>query len=420
MQFRDLKKQYQVLKDDIDAAMIQVATDCNFISGNQVKELEQQLADFVGAKHCVTCANGTDALSIAMMVWGLGPGDAVFVPDFTFFSSGEIVSHCGATPIFVDVDERTFNMDIDSLKHAISKVRADGIYEPRAVVAVDLFGLPADFWTIKQICQEEGLYLLEDGAQGFGGAITSNDSDASCATQKRACSFGDISTTSFFPAKPLGCYGDGGALFTDNDEWADLMRSICVHGKGAMKYDNVRIGLNSRLDTLQAGILKVKLEAFDYYELEDVNKAAAYYYEAFADCFDSAGEDTLGNSDRDDAPVNSTSEDALVYSTGKGDIKLPLIPEGFYSSWAQFTIQVSDEATRDGLQAALKEAGIPSMIYYIKPMHKQLAFDLPEDYEFPCPVTEKLCKTVLSLPMHPYLSKEDAEFVVSTIKAYMG
>ena len=198
------------------------------------------------------------------------------------------------------------------------------------------------------------------------------------------------------------------------------MKSICVHGKGAMKYDNVRIGLNSRLDTLQAGILKVKLEAFDNYELVDVNKAAGYYYEAFAECFDPAGEGTLCNSDRDDASVNSTSEDALVYSTCKGEIKLQLIPDGFYSSWAQFTIQVSDEATRDGLQAALKEADIPSMIYYIKPMHKQLAFDLPDDYEFPCPVTEKLCKTVLSLPMHPYLSKEDAEFVVSTITAYMG
>ena len=395
MEFRDLKKQYQVLKEDIDAAMTKVATDCNFISGNQVKELEQQLADFVDAKHCVTCANGTDALSIAMMVWGLGPGDAVFVPDFTFFSSGEIVSHCGATPIFVDVDERTFNIDLNSLKSAIAKVREEGIYTPRAVVAVDLFGLPADLWEIKKICQEEGMYLLEDGAQGFGGSIT-KDGDT-----KMACSFGDISTTSFFPAKPLGCYGDGGALFTDNDQWADLMRSICVHGKGEMKYDNVRIGLNSRLDTIQAAILQPKLKAFDEYELDDVNVAATFYDNYFNDLFD------------------AVDGDKKVYSTAKGEIKLPVVPEGYNSSWAQYTVQLDSKEIRDGLQAALKEEGIPTMIYYIKPMHRQLAFGLTEDYEFPCPVTEKLCETVLSLPIHPYLSEEDAERVVKAIKKYM-
>ena len=395
MEFRDLKKQYQVLKEDIDQAMIKVATDCNFISGNQVKELEEQLADFVGAKHCITCANGTDALSIAMMVWGLGQGDAVFVPDFTFFSSGEIVSHCGATPIFVDVDERTFNIDLDSLKSAIAKVKSEGALTPKAVVAVDLFGLPADLWEIKEICQEEGLYLLEDGAQGFGGSIT-KDGDI-----KMACSFGDISTTSFFPAKPLGCYGDGGAIFTDNDEWAELIRSICVHGKGEMKYDNVRIGLNSRLDTLQAGILQVKLQAFDDYELEDVNLAATFYDNYFSDFFD------------------AVEGEKKVYSTEKGEIKLPVIPEGYNSGWAQYTIQLDNKEIRDGLQAALKEEGIPTMIYYIKPMHKQLAFGLPADYQFPCPVTEKLCETVLSLPIHPYLSEEDAERVVKAIKKYM-
>ena len=267
MQFRDLKQQYQLLKKDIDEAIIKVTTDCNFISGSQVSELEKDLAEFVGVRNCVTCANGTDALSIAMMVWGVGPGDAVFVPDFTFFSSGEIVSHCGATPVFVDVNEDTYNICPHSLEKAVLKVKEQGELTPKVVVAVDLFGLPADFKAIRYIAEKYGLLVLEDGAQGFGGKID----------EKRACSFGDVATTSFFPAKPLGCYGDGGALFTNNDELAELMRSIRVHGKGSMKYDNVRIGLNSRLDTLQAAILSIKLKAFKTYEVEAVNEIAMEY-----------------------------------------------------------------------------------------------------------------------------------------------
>lgn len=376
MQFRDLKQQYQVLKEDIDAAMVKVATDCNFISGAQVAELEKELAEYVGVKHCVTCANGTDALSIAMMVWDFGEGDAVFVPDFTFFSSGEIVSHCGATPVFVDVEKDTYNMSADSLERAIKKVVDDGKLKPRAIVAVDLFGLPADFSKLKPIAEKYGLLILEDGAQGFGGRI--GDS--------LACSFGDIATTSFFPAKPLGCYGDGGALFTDNDEWAELMRSIRVHGKGTMKYDNVRIGLNSRLDTIQAAILSVKLKAFKEYEVEAVNKAAEQYT-------------------------------ALLKDT----VTVPVVPEGFYSSWAQYTIQLKDREQRDKLQQVLKDNGIPSMIYYPKPMHKQLAFGLATadgacDYGFDCSTTESLCDTVLSLPMHPYLKEEEIRKVAEVIR----
>lgn len=376
MQFRDLKQQYQVLKEDIDAAMVKVATDCNFISGAQVAELEKELAEYVGVKHCVTCANGTDALSIAMMVWGFGEGDAVFVPDFTFFSSGEIVSHCGATPVFVDVEKDTYNMSADSLEKAVKKVADDGKLKPRAIVAVDLFGLPADFSKLKPIAEKYGLLILEDGAQGFGGRI--GDS--------LACSFGDIATTSFFPAKPLGCYGDGGALFTDNDEWADLMRSIRVHGKGTMKYDNVRIGLNSRLDTIQAAILSVKLKAFKEYEVEAVNKAAEQYT-------------------------------ALLKDT----VTVPVVPEGFYSSWAQYTIQLKDREQRDKLQQILKDNGIPSMIYYPKPMHKQLAFGLATadgacDYGFDCSTTESLCDTVLSLPMHPYLKEEEIGKVAEVVR----
>ena len=370
MQFRDLKKQYQVLKKDIDQAMVKVATDCNFISGAQVAGLEKELAEYVGAKHCVTCANGTDALSIAMMTWGIGPGDAVFVPDFTFFSSGEIVSHCGATPVFVDVDEDTYNISPESLETAVEKVLRDGKLKPRAVVAVDLFGLPAAFGQIRSAAEKYGLLILEDGAQGFGGAIDG----------RKACSFGDIATTSFFPAKPLGCYGDGGALFTDNDDLADIMRSIRVHGKGAMKYDNIRIGLNSRLDTIQAAVLSVKLRAFREYELNDVNRAAERYTELLSD-----------------------------------KVKTPAIPGGYYSSWAQYTIQLPDRKTRDRIQAGMKEAGIPTMVYYPKPMHKQLAFGLEGDYGFDCSVTERLCDMVLSLPMHPYLTEEDIKEVADRL-----
>ena len=371
MQFRDLKKQYQVLKEDIDKAMIEVATNCNFINGQQVKELEKELAEYVGVKHCVTCGNGTDALTMAMMAWGIREGDAVFVPDFTFFSSGEIVSHAGATPVFVDVDIDTFNISVESLEKAVKKVLDEGKLTPKAVVAVDLFGLPADFDSVKKVADKYGLLVLEDGAQGFGGNING----------KTACSFGDISTTSFFPAKPLGCYGDGGAVFTDDDEIASLLESIRVHGKGEMKYDNVRIGLNSRLDTIQAAVLSVKLKAFADYELTDINDVADKYT-------------------------------AALY----GIVKTPVIPEGFYSSWAQYTIQLKDKETRDSLQASLKEKGIPSMVYYPKPMHRQEAFagQAYDDADFPN--TIKLCDTVLSLPMHPYLSDEDIDEVVSVIR----
>ncbi|MEE0706249.1 MAG: DegT/DnrJ/EryC1/StrS family aminotransferase, partial [Adlercreutzia sp.] len=252
MQFRDLGAQYRALQPEIDKAISDAVAEGRYISGPQVKELERRLAEYVGVRHCITCANGTDALQLALMVWGVGPGDAVFVPDFTFFSSGEVVSAVGATPVFVDVDERTFNLDPAKLEAAVTAIKAAGELNPAVVVAVDLFGLPADYPAIRPICEKYGLKLLEDGAQGFGGAIG----------DQLVCSFGDISTTSFFPAKPLGCYGDGGAVFTDSDEWDALIRSYAVHGKGTFKYDNVRIGMNSRLDTIQAAVLLAKLDAF--------------------------------------------------------------------------------------------------------------------------------------------------------------
>lgn len=379
MQFRDLSKQYEVLKSQIDALMMGVADSAHFISGPEVKELEKILAEYVGVKHCITCANGTDAITIAMRVWGVGKGDAVFVPDFTFFSSGECPADEGATPIYVDVDSRTYNIDPEKLEESVQKVIEEGKYKAKAVVAVDLFGLPADYPAIREICKKYRLHLLEDGAQGFGGSING----------KLACSFGDISTTSFFPAKPLGCYGDGGAIFTDNDEWADLIRSICVHGKDTSnpndpnaKYNNIRLGKNSRLDTIQAAILLPKFKAFVDYELADVNKVAAWYSDGLKDT----------------------------------DFVLPKIKDGFYSSWAQYTIQLPEGVNRDELQLKLKEVGIPSMVYYAKPMHCQRAFNGTDSAVANCPVTEKLCRTVLSLPLDPYKSKVDVDLVVSELK----
>ena len=379
MEFRDLKEQYLRLKPEIDASIADVIAGSHFISGSQVKELESALAEYVGVKHCITCGNGTDAITIAMETWGIGSGDAVFVPDFTFFSSGECPAYEGATPIYVDVDQNTYNLDPIKLEETVKKVIAEGKYRAKAVVAVDLFGLPADFNAIRPICEKYGLLLLEDGAQGFGGSI--ND--------KMACSFGDISTTSFFPAKPLGCYGDGGAIFTDNDEWADLIRSICVHGKDTSnpndpnaKYNNIRLGMNSRLDTIQAAILLPKFKAFREYELDGVNQAAAWYTEALKET----------------------------------DLVLPIIREGFYSSWAQYTVQLPENVDRKTVQAKLKGAGIPSMVYYAKPMHLQGAFVGTDSAKADCPVTIQLCQTVLSLPMHPYLKKQDVDYVVAELK----
>lgn len=367
MEFRDLKAQYEALKSEIDRSVSEVLASGHFIGGDEVKALENELAEYVGVKHCITCGNGTDALQLALMAWGIGEGDAVFVPDFTFFSSGEVVSAVGATPVFVDVDPDTYNIDPIKLQKAIELVLANTELAPKAVIPVDLFGLPADYPSIKSICGEKDILVLEDGAQGFGGSIDG----------KMACSFGDISTTSFFPAKPLGCYGDGGAIFTNDDEWAAMIRSYAVHGKGSMKYDNVRIGMNSRLDTIQAAILRVKLKAFVDNELRQVNEAAALY------------------------------DEGLKQLAQEKRIKLPVVPSGFASSWAQYTIQLSEKIDRDALQRALKEQGMPTMVYYPKPMHEQLAFEDNCYCIYGCCETKRLCNTVLSLPMSPYLCKDD-------------
>ncbi len=372
MEFRDLKKQYEVLKNQIDSRIADVCSSACFISGPQVKELEIRLADFVGVKHCITCANGTDALTLALMAFGTGNGDAVFVPDFTFFSSGECPAGLGATPVFVDVDPVTYNLDPDKLEDAIVNVINEGNLTPKVVIAVDLFGLPADYCRITDICRKYGLYLLEDGAQGFGGILNN----------KKACSFGDISTTSFFPAKPLGCYGDGGAIFTDSDDYAAYLRSICVHGKsGEDKYNNIRIGMNSRLDTIQAAILIPKLDAFIDYEFEAVNKFADMYSDELKD---------IG-------------------------VIIPVIPSGYSSSWAQYTIQLPGDCNRAEVQSYMKSKGVPTMLYYAKPMHLQGAFEGTYSSRANCPVTERLCNNVLSLPVHPYMTKEIVSEVVGTL-----
>lgn len=372
MEFIDLKEQYKRLKDKIDSNINNVLNNANFINGPEVKELEEKLAEYVGRKYCATCGNGTDALTIAMKVLEVKENDAVFVPSFTFYATAEVVSLEGASPIFVDVDERTFNMDSKKLEKAIKQVIEEGKLNPKAIIPVDLFGQPADFPEITKIAQKYNLKIVEDAAQGFGGSING----------KKACSFGNISTTSFFPAKPLGCYGDGGAIFTDDEEMYKKILSIRVHGKGSYKYDNIRVGLNSRLDTIQAAILLPKLEAFKEYELENRNKFARMYTEKL-----------------------------------KEIVTTPLVPDGFESSWAQYTLILESEEKRNNLQIKLKEAGIPTMVYYPIPLHKQIVY---KDYTFnteDLKVSEKLSKCVLSLPMHPYLNEEQIDMIVSDIKS---
>lgn len=376
MEFRDLGTQYSALKEQIDEVVLATISANRFIGGTPVTELERRLAEYVGVRHCITCANGTDALQLALMAWGVGPGDAVFVPDFTFFSTGEVVSAVGATPVFVDVHADTFNIDLVSLQNAYDYVSSHTDLTPKAVVPVDLFGQPADWKKLLPLCKRLGLLTLEDGAQGFGGAI---------GTQ-RACSFGSIATTSFFPAKPLGCYGDGGAIFTNDDEWDELLRSYAVHGKGAMKYDNVRVGMNSRLDTIQAAILNVKLAAFASYELAAVNERAEWY----------------------------------SHHLSNSGVVLPKVLEGFCSSWAQYSILLPKDADRARLQKHLGEQGIPSMVYYPKPMHEQTAFKGTCLCPDGCPVTTQICKTVLSLPMGPYLSSLDCERTSTALMSYLS
>lgn len=370
IEFNDLGAQYRHLKSEIDKGIADVIAGCHFISGPQVEELEKELCSYTGRKYCVSVSNGTDALLMPLMAKGIGEGDAVFVPAFTFFASAEVVSLVGATPVFCDVDKDIFNLDPKSLTEQIEKTLREGKLKPKAVIAVDLFGQPADFTAIEPICKKYGLMLIEDAAQGFGGAING----------KKACSFGDVSATSFFPAKALGCYGDGGAVFTDDEEMYKLLTSIRVHGKGSFKYENVRLGLNARLDTLQAAILLPKLHEFDK-ETEHRNKVAARYAELIKD-----------------------------------KLQVPVLKDGFFSSFGYYTLKAESEAQRTKIMEGLKAAGVPTMIYYPKPLHLQTVYASLGYKEGDLPVSEALSKTVFSLPMHGYITEDVIDYVCNTIQ----
>lgn len=352
MQFIDLAAQYNCLKAQIDKRIQDVLEHGKYIMGPEVYELEEKLAEYIGVKHAVTCANGTDALQLALMVLGVGRGDAVFCPTFTFFATAEAPAFLGATPVFVDSDPATYNICPDDLERQIKKTISEGVYIPKAIIAVDLFGLPADYPRIEALAKKYKLKLIEDAAQGLGGEIGG----------RKSGSFGDISTTSFFPAKPLGCYGDGGAVFTDNDEYAELLRSYKIHGKGVDKYDNIRIGMNSRLDTIQAAILLVKLSEFPK-ELIARNFIAKQYGQHFSELY-----------------------------------RVPVVPQSYTCSWAQYTMQSEQ---RDEALNVFAEKSIPTTVYYRTCLHQQTAFKGNSEESFPN--AERLAESVFSLPMHPYL-----------------
>ena len=369
MQFIDLAKQQSLIKTNLDKRIQKVLAHGNYIMGPEINEMEAQLADYVGVKYCVSCSSGTDALLMPLMAWDVGPGDAVFTTPFTFIATAEVIQLLGATPVFVDIDPRTYNISPDLLDAAINQVIEAGELNPKVIIPVDLFGLPADYAAIERIAKKYNIKLLEDAAQGFGGQID----------DRLACSFGDAATTSFFPAKPLGCYGDGGAIFTDDDELYEKLVSIRVHGKGEDKYDNVRIGINGRMDTLQAAII---LEKFTLFPNE----------------------------------VKLRNEVAGKYSALLSDrVVIPEVPKGYTSVWAQYSILARDAADRTNLQAKLKDAGVPSAVYYPKPLHQQTAFKyLPyQDGDFP--VSEEMSRRIFSLPMHPYLEMADIEKICGII-----
>lgn len=371
MQFRDLGAQYKILKKDIDAGIEAVINSNAYILGKQVTELEKKLAEYVGRKHCVACANGTDALQLCLMIWGIGPGDAVFTSDFTYFASAGTASILGATPILVDIKLDTFNIDPDALEKQIQRVLHEGKLVPKAIVPVDLFGQPAEYDKILPIAEKYGLKVLEDAAQGFGGSVSG----------KMAGSFGDLSTTSFFPAKPLGCYGDGGAIFADDDEIDARLRSLRAQGKSPVdKYDNREIGMNSRLDTIQAAILLPKFKAFVDYELDAVNKAACWY--------------------------NDRLKEKFV---------TPTVLDDYYSSWAQYTILLKDREEREAMQKCLRKKGIPSMVYYPRGLHQQEAYKWMALDDDMYPNTIEASNRVLSLPMHPYLTEDQVDEICSAI-----
>ena len=369
MAFIDLAQQQLHLGDSIDHAIRRVLAHGNYIMGPEVVKLEASLSEFCGAKHTLTCSNGTDALGLILMALAVGPGDAVFCPSFTFAATAEVVAWFGATPVFVDIHPDTFNLDAASLEAAIRTAKALDL-DPAGVISVDLFGQPADYDRIEPICAAHRLWLLSDAAQSFGASYKG----------RKAGTIGTATATSFYPAKPLGCYGDGGAMFTDDDALADTVTSLRNHGQGRDKYDNVRVGLNGRMDTLQAAILLEKLRIFPE-EIERRDRVAARYSEELA---------------------------AVA--------RVPTLVEDTRSVWAQYTIAVPP-ARRDGLAAGLKTRGIPSAIYYPLPLHRQTAYRSYPVAGNGLPVSERVAAEVISLPMHPYLQESEQDRIIEAVKA---
>ncbi len=371
IQFVDLQAQREYLSPKIEDAIARVLNHGRYIMGPEVKTLETQLCQFGDSERTVSCASGTDALILPLLAWNIGPGDAVFVPSFTFAATAEMVAILGATPVFIDIQPDTFNIDSTHLQLAIDEINLSGKLTPKAIISVDLFGQIADYPALRKIADNHGLKLISDAAQGYGSTLNG----------KQAGHWADVVTTSFFPAKPLGCYGDGGAVLTNDHNLADIMESLRVHGKGFEKYDNVRIGLNGRLDTIQAAVLLEKLAIFAE-EIDKRNQVASRYSEA------------LG-----------------------GIASVPHIMAGAISTWAQYTLILD---RRDEVQARLKESGVPSAIYYPKPLHLQTAYK-----SYPCagnglPVSEALSGKVLSLPMHPYMDGKTQEYIIENVKKAIG
>jgi|TARA_B110000467_G_scaffold55832_1_gene51176 dTDP-4-amino-4,6-dideoxygalactose transaminase len=369
MQFVDLKSQYKIIKSDVLKSIENVLEHGQYIMGPEVIELEEKLAHFVGVKHCISCSSGTDGLLMSLMAMGVGPGDAVFTTPFTFVATAEVINLVGATPVFVDIDRQTYNIDSKQLELEVRRVSKEGSIIPKAIIPVDLFGLPADYDLIKTIANKFNLFIIEDAAQGFGGSING----------KKACSFGDLSATSFFPAKPLGGYGDGGAIFTNDDSLSERLQSLRIHGKGENKYDNIRIGLNGRLDTIQAAILLNKFKLFPN-ELLKREAISLKYSERLKDLFST-----------------------------------PFIPSGYSSAWAQYSILADSSEHRTECQQRLKDRGVPSAIYYPIPLHLQTAYNYLNYKRGDFPVCEQISNTIFSLPMHPYLTDIEINQITSTL-----
>ena len=384
MQFIDLAAQQERIRERIEANIAAVLDHGKYIMGPEIQSLEEKLAQYVGVKRAISCASGTDALLLALMAYEIGPGDAIFTTPFTFIATGEVISLLGATPVFVDIDPQTFNMDPSKLEPAIQAIldneasdppiaRSDIALVPKGIIAVDLFGLPADYDNLNAIAGQHGLFVLEDAAQSFGAEYKG----------KRACNLTEIGCTSFFPAKPLGCYGDGGMCFTDNENLYETIQSLRVHGKGTHKYDNVRIGMNGRMDTLQAAVLLAKFDIFPE-EIELRQQVARQY-------------------------TRLLNQQAVVQA--------PVVPEAMKSAWAQYSVLAKDETHRTQLQSTLKEAGIPTAIYYPKPLHLQAAFKSLGYKEGDFPISEDFSSRIFSLPMHPYLSNSDQEIIAKILSS---